>query len=89
MPPTEFIIIWCVCAIAATVVAAMKGKDPWIWLIIGLILGVIALGITIVMKKEDPRMRTRTFATPWICPKCRHRNGFWNSVCPKCGTKRS
>jgi hypothetical protein len=47
-------VLWIVCAVYAYQNAPRLGRNPWLWLVICLILGPIGLMILFVLPKKQP-----------------------------------
>jgi hypothetical protein len=72
------VFIWLVCAIACTILASNKGRSAGGWLLVGLVLGPLALILAAVVSnvKVEARERAATraqaaeMATTRKCPFC-------------------
>jgi hypothetical protein len=47
-------VVWIVCAVYAYQNAPRLGRNPWLWLVICIILGPIGLMILFVLPKHEP-----------------------------------
>lgn len=68
---TELLIIgWVAFGMAATVVAGNRGSNWVAWLIIGMLLGPIALVVAFTTGAKCPRCGTTAREDAKICPSC-------------------
>jgi len=65
--------------------ADRRGKNPVVWFIIGLILGIIGLIIWYLIRPKTFKEETKKKDTDRICPNCGRVIPLDAMVCPYCG----
>ena len=46
--------LWGVCTVLSSIVAKSKGRREWLWLVIGLLTGIIGLAVVFFMPSVKP-----------------------------------
>ena len=65
----------------------------WIPACSGWVLCLVVSTIAAVKGKQTPVPSSDSRKpigsnTPWICPKCKHKNAYWDEYCGNCGESR-
>lgn len=84
-----WVMIWIICGIAASAVASGKGRSGVGWILIGLLLGPLAL-LGAMMLSRDPAQAERAGYQSGAlrdCPRCAETVKAQARVCRFCGTK--
>ncbi len=84
MPIIAF-IAWIVIGVWMYKDAEKRGKDGALWLIIGLLFGIIGLIIWLIVR--PPEKSAGKASTGRACPDCGRTIPFDANICPYCGKK--
>ncbi len=86
------LIIWIAIGVWMYKDAEKRGKSGALWLIIGLLLGIIGLIVWLIVRPPEPsfydkRRESQEEEDRRRCPECGRNIPFDASVCPYCGKK--
>ena len=86
------VVIWIGIAALTAIAAKSRNREPFLWLIIGIVFGIFALAAVLIMKPEPDEAAKKldgrpTPQTHFLCPDCNKLIKKDTDQCPKCGCR--
>lgn len=63
-------VAWLACAIASVLIAKTRGGNPLQWIVLGLLLGPIGLGLVLKLAVSCPCCESKVLRSVRTCPSC-------------------